>query len=92
MGPGHYFGICSIGMGASIAHTMTEKDIEEFARISSDVNAVPQLDEAHAARQRHDSRRLVHLGGIRHPVAWGPDVSTFRKRSTSKRRWMLATK
>ena len=49
MGPGHYFENLSLGMGASIAHTMTEKDIEEFARLSSDVNPV-HLDEAHAAK------------------------------------------
>ena len=48
IGPGHFFEDLSIGMEASIARTVTEKDIEDFARVSGDVNPV-HLDEAHAA-------------------------------------------
>jgi 3-hydroxybutyryl-CoA dehydratase len=58
IGPGHYFEDLSIGMEASIAHTMTEKDIEEFARISGDFNPV-HLDEAHAATTRF-KQRIAH--------------------------------
>jgi len=48
VGPGHFFEDLSIGMEASIAHTVTAQDIADFARVSGDVNPV-HLDEAYAA-------------------------------------------
>ena len=48
IGPGHFFEDLSIGMEASIAHAVTARDIEDFARVSGDHNPV-HLDEAHAA-------------------------------------------
>jgi 3-hydroxybutyryl-CoA dehydratase len=48
IGPGHFFEDMSVGMEASIAHTVTADDIEAFARVSGDANPV-HLDEAYAA-------------------------------------------
>ena len=48
IGSGHFFEDLSIGMEASMAHAVTASDIEDFARVSGDVNPV-HLDEAHAA-------------------------------------------
>ena len=48
IGPGHFFEDLSIGMEARYAHTVTAKDIEDFARVSGDDNPV-HLDEAYAA-------------------------------------------
>ena len=48
IGPGHYFEDLSIGMEASITHTVTAQDIADFARVSGDINPV-HLDEAYAA-------------------------------------------
>ena len=47
-GPGHFFEDLSIGMEASLAHTVTAQDIADFARVSGDVNPV-HLDSAYAA-------------------------------------------
>ena len=58
IGPGHFFEDLSIGMEASIARTVTEKDIEDFARVSGDVNPV-HLDEAHAAATPF-KQRIAH--------------------------------
>jgi 3-hydroxybutyryl-CoA dehydratase len=58
IGPGHFFEDLSIGMEASIARTVTEKDIEDFARVSGDVNPV-HLDEAHAATTPF-KQRIAH--------------------------------
>ena len=48
IGPGHYFEDLSIGMEASITHTVTAQDIADFARVSADTNPV-HLDEVYAA-------------------------------------------
>ena len=56
--PGHYFEDLSVGMVASLAHTVTDQDIADFARISCDVNPV-HLDEAYAASTPF-KQRIVH--------------------------------
>lgn len=48
MRAGHFFEDLSIGMEASIAHTVSVKEIEDFARVSRDVNPL-HLDEDFAA-------------------------------------------
>ncbi len=48
IGPGHYMEDLSVGMEASLAHTVTAEDIDAFARISGDFNPI-HLDEAYAA-------------------------------------------
>ncbi len=58
VGPGHFFEDLSIGMEASIAHTVTAQDIADFARVSGDVNPV-HLDEAHAATTPF-KKRIAH--------------------------------
>ena len=70
VGPGHFFEDLSFGMEASIAHTVTAQDIEDFARVSGDVNPV-HLDEAYAASTPFKQRiahgiltRLLHLGCV----------------------------
>ena len=48
VGPGRFFEDLSLGMEAGIARTVKAPDIDDFARVSGDVNPV-HLDEAYAA-------------------------------------------
>jgi len=48
VGPGRFFEDLSFGMEASIARTVKAQDIDDFARVSGDINPV-HLDEAYAA-------------------------------------------
>ena len=57
-GPKHYFEDLSIGMQASIAHKVTAKDFEDFARVSGDTNPV-HIDEAYAATTPF-KQRIAH--------------------------------
>ena len=58
VGPGHFFEDLAIGKEASIVHTVAAQDIEDFARVSGDVNPV-HLDEAYAATTPF-KRRIAH--------------------------------
>ncbi len=58
IGPGYHFEDLSIGMQASLAHTVTAEDIDAFAHISGDVNPV-HLDEAYAATTPF-KQRIAH--------------------------------
>lgn len=58
IGPGYFFEDLSIGMEESVAHTVTAKEIEDFARISGDDNPV-HLDEVHAAATPY-KHRIAH--------------------------------
>jgi 3-hydroxybutyryl-CoA dehydratase len=48
IGPGLYIEDLTVGMEASLSHTVTAEDIEAFARVSGDHNPV-HLDAAYAA-------------------------------------------
>jgi 3-hydroxybutyryl-CoA dehydratase len=58
VGPGRFFEDLSFGMEASIARTVKAEDIDDFARISGDVNPV-HLDEAYAAKTAF-KKRIAH--------------------------------
>jgi 3-hydroxybutyryl-CoA dehydratase len=55
IGSGHYMEDLSVGMEASLAHTVTAEDIDAFARLSGDHNPV-HLDEAYAATTQFKGR------------------------------------
>ncbi len=56
--PGHYFEDLSLGMEASLAHTVRGEDLQAFARITGDANPI-HLDEAFAAATPF-KRRIAH--------------------------------
>ena len=58
VGPGRFFEDLSLGMEASLARTVKAPDIDDFARVSGDVNPV-HLDEAYAATTPF-KRRIAH--------------------------------
>jgi 3-hydroxybutyryl-CoA dehydratase len=58
VGPGYFFEDLSFGVEASMAHTVKGQDIDDFARVSGDVNPV-HLDEAYAATTPF-KRRIAH--------------------------------
>jgi 3-hydroxybutyryl-CoA dehydratase len=46
---GYYLEDLSIGMSHEVTHTVTEQDVEDFARICGDYNPI-HMDEAYAAK------------------------------------------
>lgn len=69
MKPGKTFEELSVGMTVSIQHTVTEQDIQDFARVSGDYNPV-HMDEEYAkttmfgARIAHGALTASYISAI----------------------------